>query len=48
MIRILKSLSSIFSIESDKLKKAEDVYYGINSILWEKNDPNQYFKSTNP
>lgn len=44
VIRILKSLSSIFSIESDNLKKAEEVYHGISAILWEKNNPNQYFK----
>jgi uncharacterized protein DUF5677 len=43
MIRILKSLASVFSVESEKLSKAEDLYHGVNALLWERHDPNQHF-----
>lgn len=45
MIRILKSLSSLFSIQSEKLREAEEVYQGVNSLLWEKLNPNEYFRT---
>lgn len=48
MIRILKSLSSIFSVTSEKLSKAEEVSQGVNSLLWEKLNPNEYFNAKKP
>ena len=43
MIRILKSLSSLFSVKSEKLIEAEEVFQGVNSIFWEKINPNEFF-----
>lgn len=45
MIRILKSNASIFSIESEQLKKAEEVYKGVNALLWDKYNPNESFNA---
>lgn len=44
MIRILKSLSSLFSIEIEKLREAEEVYQGVHSLLWGKLNPNEHLK----
>ena len=41
MFRILNSLSKIFSVKSKKLQEAEEVFYGFNSIIWNKCDPNK-------
>jgi hypothetical protein len=43
MLRILKALSSLFSVESEKLREAEEAYKGVNTLLWKKLNPNEYF-----
>ncbi len=44
MLRILKSLCTVFSVTSEKLNKAEELYHGVEAILRENVNPNQYFK----